>query len=117
MPDADKRVPAIFFQTEAGQEPVRTWLLSLDKAARLLIGTDIKTVEYGWPLGMPLCRPVGKGIWETRSNLTGSRIARVLFCLHKRHMVLLHGFIKKSRQLPKTDFDLACQRKSQLEER
>jgi hypothetical protein len=56
-----KRVPVIFFRTEAGGEPVREWLKGLPYADdRKRIGEDIKTVEYGWPVGMPLCRPLGR---------------------------------------------------------
>ena len=116
MTEEGKRLPAVFFRTQTGREPVREWLQSLDKESRRLIGADIKTVEYGWPIGMPLCRSIGTGVWEVRCKLSGNRIARVLFCIHEEHLVLLHGFIKKSRALPKADLDLAYERKSQLEE-
>ncbi len=110
-----KRVPARFYLTDGGREPVREWLKSLNKQDRLLIGTDIKTVEYGWPIGMPVCRLMGKGLYEVRTNLAGNRIARVLFCTAHGEMILLHGFLKKSRQTPKSDLDLAMDRKRRLE--
>ena len=110
-----KRVPARFYQTDGGTEPVREWLKSLDKRNRLLIGTDIKTVEYGWPIGMPVCRPMGKGLYEVRTNLPGKKIARVLFCIAGSEMVLLHGFLKKTQRTPKSDLDLALDRKRRLE--
>ncbi|MBI1744556.1 type II toxin-antitoxin system RelE/ParE family toxin [Candidatus Acetothermia bacterium] len=116
MIDEGKRIPAAFFRTRTGREPVREWLQSLNKEERRLIGADIKTVEYGWPIGMPLCRSIGNGVWEVRCNLSGNRIARVLFCTHEEKLVLLHGFIKKSRTLPKIDLNLTYERKSQLEE-
>jgi phage-related protein len=87
----------------------------LDKLDRLLIGTDIKSVEYGWPIGMPVSRPMGKGIYEVRTNLPGNRNARMLFCIAGGEMILLHGFVKKSRQTPKADLDLALDRKRKLE--
>jgi phage-related protein len=103
-----KRVPAIFFRTEAGGEPVREWLRSLPPVDRKRIGEDIKSVEYGWPIGMPVCRPLGNGIYEVRTNITQSRIARVLFYIDKRsRMVLLHGFIKKTRKTSDDDLALA----------
>ncbi len=104
-----KRVPAIFFRTEAGGEPLRDWLKGLPSDQdRKLIGEDIKTVEFGWPVGMPVCRALGDGIHEVRTNLAQNRIARVLFYIDKRgRMVLLHGFIKKTRKTPDEDFDLA----------
>ena len=110
-----KRVPALFFRTDAGGEPVREWLRSLSPADRKRIGEDIKSVEFGWPLGMPVCRPLGNGIYEVRTVVTQGRIARVLFYIDKRsRMVLLHGFIKKTRKTPEPDLDLAMARKKQL---
>jgi phage-related protein len=103
-----KRVPAIFFRTEAGGEPVRDWLKGLTPEDRRRIGEDIKTVEFGWPVGMPVCRPLGDGIYEVRTSLPQHRIARVLFYMDKkRRMVLLHGFLKKTQKTPDEDLDLA----------
>lgn len=113
---AGKRLPAVFFRTEAGKEPVRDWLLSGDVSAedRRRVGEDIKTVEFGWPVGMPTCRPLGGGLWEVRTNLQ-DRTARVLFCIHERRMVLLHGFVKKTPKTPDDDIALALSRKRKLE--
>lgn len=108
-----KRVPARFYRSPSGVEPVRDWLRGLDKQDRKIIGADIKTVEYGWPIGMPVCRPLGGGIFETRSSLR-SRIARVLFCVHDNQMILLHGFIKKANRIPKRDLDLARTRRVEM---
>jgi len=80
----DKRVPAIFFRTEAGGEPVREWLRSLSQEDRKRIGEDIKSVEYGWPIGMPVCRSLGNGTYEVRTMVTQGRIARVLSTSTKR---------------------------------
>jgi len=110
-----KRIPARFYRTDSGSEPVRERLKSLDKQDRLLIGTDIKTVEYGWPIGMPVCRPMGTGIYEVRTTLPGERIARVLFCVAGGEMILLHGFMKKSQKTSKSDLDLATDRRRRLE--
>lgn len=105
-----KRLPARFFQQAGGNEPVRSWLLELDAKERRLIGNDIMTAELGWPIGMPLCRAMGGGLWEVRSDLPDGKIARVLFCAHNGEMVLLHGFIKKTQKTPKADLDLAKKR-------
>ena len=108
-----KRVPAIFYRTEAGGEPVREWLKALPAEDRKRIGEDIKTAEFGWPVGMPVCRPMGGGIYEVRTNLAQNRIARVLFYIDKKgRMVLLHGFIKKTQKTPDEDLDLARTNKS-----
>lgn len=79
---------------------------------RKIIGADIKKVEFGWPIGMPLCRPISgrKGLWEVRSSLPGGRIARVLFCIHDGHMTLLHGFEKKTQKAPDRELDIAVKR-------
>ena len=108
-----KRVPAIFYRTEAGGEPLREWLKRLSAADRQRIGEDIKTVEFGWPIGMPVCKPLGDGIYEVRTTLAQNRIARMLFYIDKQgRMVLLHGFIKKTRKTPDEDLDLARSNKS-----
>lgn len=113
--DNQKRIPALFYQSESGKQPVRDWLMKLEVADRKIIGTDIKTVEFGWPIGMPTCRPMGKGLYEVRSSLMGSRIARVLFCIYNGQMILLHGFIKKSQKTPKQELDTALDRKRKVE--
>jgi len=109
---SDKRLPARFFETDSGNVPVREWLLSLDAEDRKVIGEDICTAEFGWPVGMPLCRSIAgrKGLWEIRSNISDGRIARVLFCVHEDTMVLLHGFIKKSQKTPAGELEVAEKR-------
>jgi phage-related protein len=100
---------ARFFKTDAGTEPVRNWLKDLPVVERKAIGEDIKTVQFGWPLGMPLVDHLESGIWEVRTRLS-TRIARVLFVLDGDTMVLLHGFIKKEQKTPKPELDLAKDR-------
>jgi phage-related protein len=102
-----------FFQTETGNEPVRQWLKELDALDRKTIGEDVKTVQMGWPLGMPLVRKMGRDLWEVRIHLA-RRIARVIFTVVGDDMVLLHGFIKKSQATPQEDLDLAKERLRQL---
>jgi phage-related protein len=106
-----KRLPARFYRSDSGREPVREWLKKLVPEDRKIIGEDIKDVEFAWPIGMPLVRSLGHGLWEVRSNLTGGKIARVLFSEEHGSMVLLNGFVKKTRQTPKQDLELALQRK------
>ena len=107
----------IFFRTERGGEPVRDWLKSLPSPDdRKRIGEDIKTVEFGWPLGMPLCRLLEDGIYEVRTDLSQNRIARILFYIDKKsRMVLLHGFIKKTQRTPDNELKLARNNKSKHE--
>jgi phage-related protein len=111
-----KRIPAVFYRTGSGAEPVRIWLKGLPAKDRRIIGVDIATVEYGWPVGMPVCSPIAsrRGLWEIRSTITGGRIARVLFCIRDGRMVLLHGFIKKTQKTPSGDLDLAMKRKKEI---
>ena len=105
-----KRLPARFYRSAAGREPVRDWLKEVPAADRLILGSDIKDVEFAWPLGLPLVRPLGRELWEVRSTLTQGRIARVIFCVADGQMVLLHGFIKKSQKTPVREIDLALKR-------
>ena len=112
-----KRLPARFFESGNGKMPVRDWLLSLNEADRKIIGDDIRTAEFGWPVGMPLCRSISgkKGLWEIRSNLADGRISRVFFCVHEGHMALLHGFIKKSQKTPDKELATAEKRMKGLQ--
>jgi phage-related protein len=110
-----KKLPAYFYRSRTGQEPVREWLRTLSEEDRRILGRDIAIVEFGWPVGMPICRPLGGGLWEVRSNLTGNRIAQVLFCLARGQLVLLHGFVKKSQTAPQGELELARRRQREVE--
>ena len=107
-----KIFPARFFETGTGNEPVKEWLLELTPEDRKAIGNDIRVAEFGWPIGMPLCRAIKghKGLWEIRATLSGGRKARVFFCAHKECMVLLHGFIKKSQKTPGSEMAVAAKK-------
>lgn len=102
-----------FYQTGQGREPVREWLRSLPKEERRTIGEDPKTVQFGWPLGMPLVRKMQPGLWEVRVTIAPG-IARVLFTTKGALMVLLHGFLKKSRKTPMDDLELAVRRMKEV---
>ena len=86
----------------------------LSRGDRHVVGKDIQKVEFGWPIGRPHCAPVGKGLWEVRRHLASNRIARVLFCMGDGHMILLHGFVKKTQKLQQADINIALQRKKEL---
>ena len=110
-----KKLAATFYRSPAGSEPVRGWLRGLSRDERREIGRDVATVEYGWPVGMPACRPLGQGLWEIRSVLPGGRTARVMFCIAQARMVLLHGFVKKTPKAPDDDLALARKRMKEIE--
>jgi phage-related protein len=110
-PSGLKRLPAYFYRSDNGREPVREWLRGLESEDRKAIGEDIKDVEFSWPIGMPLVRSLGRELWEVRSSLARGRIARVVFCVEQDRMVLLHGFIKKTQKTPQRDIELALRRK------
>ena len=112
--DELKKLTVAFYRSHTGAEPVREWLKSLPAEDRQTLGRDLRLVELGWPIGMPLCRALGGGLWEVRSTLSGNRIARVLFCVAAGHMVLLHGFIKKTRKAPASELALARKRQKDL---
>jgi phage-related protein len=102
MIDRPKKITGRFYASAAGRRPVREWLLELSREDRRTIGYDIQKVEFGWPIGMPYCRPLQRGLWEVRSDLAGGRIARVIFCILAGEMILLHGFEKKTQRTPPT---------------
>jgi phage-related protein len=107
-------LPCVFFRTAAGNEPVREWLKGLPEDERKQIGTDILAVQFGWPLGLPLVDSLGDGLWEVRTRLP-NRIARTLFFTHDETIILLHGFIKKTRATPEHELNLAHKRKRDYE--
>jgi phage-related protein len=104
----------VFYKSQSGNEPVREWLKSLPKEDRKAIGEDIKTAQYGWPLGMPLIRKIERGLWEVRSDIS-TGIARVFFTAKDNLMILLHGFVKKSQKTPPTELDTARRRLKNVE--
>ena len=110
MPTPVKVIAVKFFITDSGTEPVRDFLKGLTPDDRRSIGTDIKTVEYGWPLGMPLVRKLDTDLWEVRS-IIASGIVRILFTTHNSEMVLLHGFVKKTEKTPPKEIKTANERK------
>jgi phage-related protein len=107
-------IPVIFYRTAAGAEPVRDWLRSLSAEDRRIIGTDLATVQVGWPIGMPLCRSLGSGMWELRSKLTGNRIARLVFFVAAGRIGIVHGFIKKTQKTPPSEIVLAQRRMNEM---
>ncbi len=111
-----KKIPLIFFRTLTGSEPVREWLKELPEEERQAIGKDLLRAQWRWPTGMPLCRAIGSGLWEIRTDLPTKRTARVLLCVYREHLVALHGFIKKTRAMPDQDLALARKRKKELEQ-
>ena len=114
MNRVQKKLPASFYQTSSGKEPVRTWLKRLSPDDRKTVGLDIATIEYDWPIGMPLCRSLGNSLWEVRCNISYSRIARVLFCIQGHRMILLHGFVKKTQKTPEADLKLTLTRMKEI---
>ncbi len=110
------KIPLSFYRTAAGGEPVRNWLKTMDRDDRLEVGMDLLRVQYRWPVGMPLCRPLGDGLWEVRTNLPSRTISRVLVCFHDGEIVALHGFIKKTPKTPDEDLKIARKRKKEVED-
>jgi len=109
----NRHVPVIFFRLDSGREPVRDWLKGLDRESRKTVGEDIKTLQIGWPVGMPVVQKVSDNLWEPRSRLT-TRIARTFFTVYAGKIVLLHGFVKKSQKAPRKELALAKRRFNKL---
>jgi phage-related protein len=113
--DAPRKTLVVFYRSKAGAEIVRDWLRALDERDRNAIGLDLMRVQFRWPVGMPLCRAMGDGLWEVRTSLPSNRIARVLFCVARDRIVVLHGFIKKTQKTPDEELALARKRKKEFE--
>ena len=107
-------VPMAFWRSPSVREPVRDWLRELDKSDRQTIGNNLRTLQYGWPLGMPLVRKLADHIWELRSSLPTRREARLLFTANRERIVVLSGFIKKSQKTPAAEIELARRRLKDL---
>jgi phage-related protein len=119
MADKEEETPKIplrFYRTSAGNEPVRDWLKDLGRDSRLAVGGDLHRVQYRWPVGMPLCRPLGDRLWEVRTNLPNRTISRVVICFHEGVLVALSSFIKKTQKTPDDEMELAKRRKKEVED-
>ncbi len=110
-----KLIQVKFYQEPSGKEPVREWLIDLKKEDRLIIGSDIKTVQLRWPLGYPLIKSLDVGLWEIRSNLD-NRISRLIFTFKFGYIILLHAFIKKTQKTPINEMEIAKKRLRCLDE-
>ena len=109
----EPRLKVVFYKSQSGNEPVRDWLKDLPLQDKKVIGEDIKTVQFGWPLGMPLVRKLEPDLWEVRSHISAG-IARVLFTVQQEFIILLHGFVKKSKKTPSDELLLARKRLAQV---
>ncbi len=109
-----KPIPLLFWRTSNGREPVKEWLDEFGRDEQRVIGRDIGKVQYGWPVGLPLCRPLGGGMWEVRSTLPSRRESRVLFGFHEGMLIALHALIRKTRKTPPEDLALARSRMKEL---
>lgn len=109
-----QKTPLVFYRNSSGKEPVREWLKALDAPDRLAIGQDLMRAQWRWPVGMPLCRAMGQGLWVIRTELPGNRIARVLLRLDEGVLVALHAFIKKTQKTPDDELKLARKRQKEM---
>lgn len=109
------KIDLYFYAAESGNEPVRQWLLDLNDDERRQIGLDLQRVQYRWPVGMPLCKSLGKGLWEVRTQLPSGKISRVFICFHDGDLFALHAIIKKTQKTPDTDLKLALKRMREVQ--
>jgi phage-related protein len=110
MPESLKPIPLVFWKSATGREPVRVWLNELPREDQRVIGRDIAKVQFGWPVGLPLCRSLSGGLWEVRSSLPSKREGRVFFGFYDEMLVALHAIIKKTQKTPADELTLARDR-------
>jgi phage-related protein len=115
MPESPTPIPLAFWRSTTGREPVRAWLKELSREDKRTVGRDIAKVQFGWPVGLPVCRPLSGGLWEVRSSLATRREARVFFGFHEGMLIALHAIIKKTRKTPAEDLTLARQRLKEIQ--
>ena len=108
-------IPLVFWRSVTSREPVREWLNELSREDKRIIGRDIAKVQYGWPVGLPLCRPLSGGLWEVRASLPSNRQARIFFGFHEGMLIALHAIMKKTQKTPAEDLALARQRFKELQ--
>jgi len=111
---APQKIPLVFFRTASGSEPVREWLKALAQEDRKAVGQDLMRAQWRWPVGMPLCRPLGEGLFEIRTELPSGRIARVLIGQDSKVLVALHAFIKKTQKTPVAELAVGRKRLKEL---
>ena len=114
--DKQPAMPVFFYRTKAGIEPARAWLRELPDDDRRRIGSDLHRVQTDWPVGMPLCRSLGSGLWELRSSLPSGRISRLIFFIEDREIYVVHGFLKKTQKAPPAELALAMRRLKETRE-
>jgi phage-related protein len=107
-------IPVFFYRAAGGGEPVLNWLRELPPGDRRAIGIDLATVQFGWPIGMPICRSLGGGLWEVRSTLPSRRIARLVFFVGGGRIGVVHGFIKQTQKTPIDDLEIARKRAKEM---
>ncbi len=113
--DNPPKIDLVFYRGKYGNEPVRDWLIDLPVANRREIGLDLQRVQYRWPVGMPLVRPMGKGLFEVRTPLPDGTTARVMICFRRGELYVLHGFIKKAQKMPVSDLEIARKRQKEVQ--
>ena len=114
VPGDLKPIPFRFWNAISGREPVRDWLNGFSRDDQKTVGRDIAKVQFGWPIGLPLCRLLGGGLWEIRTSLPGRREVRIMICFHDGVLIALHSFVKKSQKTPLKELALAKQRMKEL---
>ena len=107
--------PLLFWRSSTGKEPVREFLQEQTKPDRVRLGSDLRKLQFGWPIGMPLVRSLGGDLWELRSSTPSKREVRIIFASGDDVLVLLHAFVKKSQKTPPSEMAVARQRLKELQ--
>jgi phage-related protein len=102
-----------FFVSALGNEPAREWIRAQEEEVRVAIGRNIRIVQRNWPIGMPLVRAFGSGLFEVRTTCRGD-VYRVMFAVRERNMFVLHAFQKKTRATPQADLEIARKRYKEM---
>lgn len=111
-----KRIHAMFYASESGNEPVKEALLELGRPTKTIVGEDIRFVELNWRVDRPYVDRLRSGrgefeetVYEVRHTVVDIEY-RTLFFVSGSKMVLVHFFKKTSQKTPKSDLDLGWDR-------
>ena len=92
---------------------VEKLIASLEKPTIAKVLRTIDLLEkFGHRLGMPHSKKVKKDLFELR--IRGKQEIRIFYGFHKKQIILVHAFIKKSQKTPQRELKAALRKMNDL---
>jgi len=108
-----------FYQDEKENIPVQEFILEQSKKvqAKLLRFIDMLK-DFGMSLGQPYIKKLaGSSVWELRIRHSSNYYRIMYFAFTGKTFILLHAFVKKSQETPKSEIKIAEERMDDYKER